>query len=438
MKPERFRGGVALAVAIAVSVPAVRAQVIDVERAHTFVVASRSASFREDRADAARTGLSRVALPTGTLRTVWSASVGTRIDQSPVVDEQGVAYVVDAAGGVTALASDGAVRWRLATGAASSGAAALLADGTLLFVDSSGRAFGLREGSIRWTVALGTGGRFSSALALDDGGCAVSSGPVLALLDAEGGLRARATVRAPIVAPLVSSRGRVFAVDSAGTVWSWQPGPAVPERVGTFGEPTDAMAAFHSQLVTVPRSGRRVSALNVATGQATPLAEAGPGERFAGPPTVGPRAPEQAAAAFVVASTPSGDTMVLVDPEGREQQRTLLVGRTPMLMSDGGSPPAPAEAHTPPLVDASGTLVFATSAGDVGVVHLGTVERASEVCSPRRMPAERGGADQDRAVPVVVGLAPIRPGVLVATCRSGTVLALEEGSMGGKGDSPNL
>ncbi|MGA2451007.1 MAG: PQQ-binding-like beta-propeller repeat protein [Polyangiaceae bacterium] len=445
MKARSFRASFILGAALALSTHGSRAQGIQVERAHTFIVGSPSASFREDRADASRSGLSRTTLPTGTLRTLWSIPLKTRIQQAPVVDEQGAVYVVDGSGEVESIAIDGAVRWRVDTGATGPGPLALLADGTLLFVDSSGRVFAVREGSVRWTVALGTRSRVSSALALEDGGGVVSSGALIIVFDVEGGVRARTAIPGSIVAPLVASSGRIFAVDGA-VVWSWRPGPALPERVGSFGEITDAVAAFGRSLVAVANSARRVLALDVTTGQAATIAEAGPGELLLGPIALGSLTPDRNVAPLAFVSTPSGDSLVMLGLERRDQARTLLVGRTPSLLSDGGIAPAPAEAHTPLLVDASGTVVFATTAGDVGVVSRGTVDLSSDVCNPHRStPTDRATGGDERAVPAVVGLAPIRPGALVATCRSGTVVALEgrggspkEGSVGGKDDTPNL
>jgi hypothetical protein len=93
-------------------------------------------------------------------------------------------------------------------------------------------------------------------------------------------------------------------------------------------------------------------------------------------------------------------------------------------------------------MDALGTLAFATTAGDIGVVHGDSVWRATAVCGASRMTRERAAVLTGRTLPTVAGLSPLRPGALVIACGSGTIVALEsvpaEGWMGGKGEKPNL
>jgi hypothetical protein len=76
--------------------------------------------------------------------------------------------------------------------------------------------------------------------------------------------------------------------------------------------------------------------------------------------------------------------------------------------------------HTPLLVDAAGTLAFATADGGVGVVSDGVVDLLADVCPP-----PPGGA-RGFAAPTVA-LVPLGPGGFLAVCRSGTLVALRAG-----------
>ena len=440
MITRRAGEAIALAMAISLFVGVVAAQDINVERFHAFVVGSGARGFREDRADAVRSGWTKTPLPRGALRTLWSTSVaatdasnsmrGVRptIDQASVVDEHGTVYAVDTSMKVTSVASDGTVRWNLRPSAGGKGPSplALLADGTLVVLDSSGQVFAIKQGSVRWTVALGFESRTTSTVALDDGGVGLCAGQVMALLDVDGNVRARTRVPAAIETPLVAYWGAILAADATGAVWSWKPGPGMPQRIGGFGEPTDSFAAVGRWLVAVARSGTRVLALDVSNGQTSVLATTTPGERFAGPPTLNPFAPEREISTIVFAATASSLSSVVVGFDGRVRERRLLQGFSPVTSTDGGIEPASAEARTPPLVDPSGTLVFATSGGDVGIVRGESVWRAIAVCGHYRTESDSAASHAGRALPLVIGLAPLRPGAVVVTCGSGAIVALGE------------
>jgi hypothetical protein len=127
---------------------------------------------------------------------------------------------------------------------------------------------------------------------------------------------------------------------------------------------------------------------------------------------------------FALSLTPIGMVVIGIDGAGRELARIVVAPRTPSLASDGGPQALVPEAHTPPLIDAAGTLIFATNEGRVGVAtHAGegdgAVELASTPCAPV---AGAGGAAG--ATPVVAGLAPLGPDAVVAACGSGTAFAV--------------
>ncbi|MGD0524665.1 MAG: hypothetical protein ABSE49_05965, partial [Polyangiaceae bacterium] len=123
-----------------------------------------------------------------------------------------------------------------------------------------------------------------------------------------------------------------------------------------------------------------------------------------------------------------------VDATGAETSRALLTTHAPSVATDGGAVTLVAMPHTPLLVDAAGTLAFASGGGSVvGVVSGGVVDLVADVCP--NVPGPQG------AVAQAAGLAPLGGGAFVAACRAGTLLAIRSGgSAGGSGEktAPHL
>jgi hypothetical protein len=97
------------------------------------------------------------------------------------------------------------------------------------------------------------------------------------------------------------------------------------------------------------------------------------------------------------------------------------------MVVDAGASIAASPPHTAPLVDAAGTLAFATTEGGVGIVAgLGTanatVELVADAC-----PSVSSSA---RPLAPVAGLAPLPPAQFVAVCESGAVIAVGSGPAG--------
>ncbi len=122
-------------------------------------------------------------------------------------------------------------------------------------------------------------------------------------------------------------------------------------------------------------------------------------------------------------------------------QPRLLHARLAASSGDGGTALLSSFAHTALLVDSAGTIAFATLGGDVGVSSPGGVELLVEACAAR--PSNRDEAAEPQAssastsAALVAGLAPLGPGVFVAACRSGSVVAVH-GVMTGQSAVPHL
>jgi hypothetical protein len=413
-----------------------RAQRVDPERPRTLTVGLPPGP-RADRVDATRRGRS-LPLPASALRVAWRTALGTFVERAPVVDARGGSYMVGVRGDVIALTSDGAERWRVLTGATQPGPLALLSDDTVVFADAAGQAFAVRDGAVRWRTRVGRPDVDSpSPLPLEDGGVVVATPRELALLDVDGNERGRVILPEAVVGPLLWSSGHVIAIGAAGSVWSWLPGAARPERAGAFGSAIDGGAALADDhtLVGVATRDSTLLALDLVHGTTAVRAASSRGV-WRGPPAVSD------AITFIVSIGWAGERVTLVDPSGEDIGHATLPTRAAAVASgsvDAGAPlPLSLPAGpTPPLVDAAGTFAFATAEGAVGVARfsIGARDRseaAAESGEPRvpvdaladicPMPFGTIGGSSGPPRPVTA-LAALPERRLLAVCRSGAVVA---------------
>jgi hypothetical protein len=404
---------------LALAAPTARAQTVDAERSRTLTVGLPPGA-RAEQVDAARTGLARTPLPASGLRVAWRAPAGGPLEHAPLVDAHGTTYVVTARGDALAIGPDGAERWRATTGGLGPGPAALLADDTLVFVDATGVAIAVREGTVRWRAKIGAADPDRAApLPLVDGGVVVATSRELAVLDSEGHERARTTLPEPCSGPLVAALGRVVAVGTSGVVWTWAPGAPEATRAASFTSAPDsgaAMADDHT-LVAVVGGHTTLAAVDLLRGATSSRAIASGGV-WRGAPAM------RGEVATLVLTSPSGESALSLDASGRELSRALLFARSGLVRVDAGAPPTSGAGGEPLLVDPGGTLVFTTPEGAFGASPMGTssdppVEVLTDVC-PR--PGALGGGPTGQSP--VAGLAPLVPGTFVAACRSGTVVAI--------------
>jgi outer membrane protein assembly factor BamB len=420
--------GVALLALAAGAAGGAAAQSFDVQRPRTLVIGTPAGGARADRLDAARSGLTRSALPTSSLRTEWRTPVGALLERAPLVDASGGTVVVGTRGEVVALARDGSERWRVSTSAMQPGPPVLLSDDTVVFVDAAGEAVAVRDGALRWRVRFGRPDAAHPApVPLDDGGVVVATTHEMAALDADGNERARATIPEPTATPLVSALGKVVAVTTSGAVWTWAPGAPEAARVGSFGSPIDggAVLADARTLLAVTAGQQHLAALDLVRGT-TATRAVSPAALWMGPPAA------RGGVAYLLALGPTSELAMALDASGAELARALLATRPPPISIDGGAATLVTAPHTGPIVDAAGTVAFATTDGNLGVVAGmtsagGSVELLSDAC-----PAPLSAGGSARAVAPVVGLAPLGAGAFVAACHGGTVLAVRGAAGGGE------
>ncbi len=394
------------------------AQSVDPKRARTLVVGASRGGSQAERVDPGRTGFSRTALPAGPVRVEWRRALGSAVEHAPLVDDAGNIHVVVGRGDVVLLASDGTEKARVVTGALQVGPAALTADGTVVFVSASGEAIGVRAGALRYRTRIGrneNAAPAASPLALDDGGVALATPYDLALLDAEGNVRARATAPEPLAAPLVSALGKIICVGASGAVYSWQPGRE-PSRVGTFGAPIDGAAALVDDhtLVAVTSAHLDLVALDLARGTNLTRSTAAVGA-YLGPPAT------RGGAVLLFGLTPSGSSLVAIDATGQIVGEVALTSSTPPVTPDGGPPPLVIPPHGGVLVDAAGTVAFVAPDGQTGVVHgaAGTVETVTEVVCSRIAPSP--SMRPGMVLPAGPSLAPAGAGAFVVACANGAL-----------------
>jgi hypothetical protein len=406
------------------------AQAFDVERPLVVMVGAPGGA-RMTQLDPGRRGLATSLLPASNLATEWQVALGFVAQQGPVVDGKGHTYVLGDSCEVVALASDGAVLWRVAARGTQPGPAVLLSDNTLVFADGAGEAVAVREGAVVWRSRFGRASASHAApLPLDDGGVVVASGPDLAVLDAEGGERARVVLPETTSHPLISAQGKVVAVGDSGTVWAWVPGEHQASRVASFGSDIDGSAALLGEhlLLAVSATQTHLSTVDLAHGTVATLVGS-LGGLWVGSPAV-----DGSGAIYDTQSTASGEAIVALDAAGIERGRTIVAGPTRPGGADRPTLGAGSGGHPLPIVDSENHIVFATATGSIGVVSgLATAgatastedaraDLVAEVCtSPTRARGESA----------VVGMAPLTDQRLVAVCRAGLVIALKAGRQAG-------
>jgi hypothetical protein len=200
--------------------------------------------------------------------------------------------------------------------------------------------------------------------------------------------------------------------------------------VASFDSPVEDGAALADERTLVAITGGRthLAAVDLVRGTTTTRAAA-PVGRWLGPPAA------RGGNAYLLLLTPTSDFALGVDASGAETFRVLLGTHPPPLapeagapapIADGGAPALVAGPHTPPLVDSAGTLAFATPHGSVGVIALGIVDTLADACAAPTAAALVAGAvaGSSRLPAAVTALVPLSPGVFLAACHSGTLLAI--------------
>ena len=418
----------ALVVAAVGGASHVRAQRVDPKRATTLTVGTPRGSAPAARVDGRRTGFSRTALPTGTLRVAWQKTTGASLEGAPLVDARGDVLIATGRGEVLALDPDDGIERPHAgvIGAAPLGAMALLSDRTVVFATAAGDALGSRDGAFRFRTRVGDGRvvtERSGALALDDGGVAVATGTELATLDAEGHVRARASLEEPVSVPLIATPGKIAAITNTGKVFLWAPGRE-PVRAGSFGGVVDGGAVLaddHTLLAIV--SGQQLVELDLDRGVAA--ARIGAAGLLLGPPAV------RGDTAYVLASLPGRTFALAIDRSGQEIARVAVVTTPAPVLPDGGAAAVVVAPHTGPLVDAAGTLAFATPEGRIGVLTKdGALDLLGDTFCLRAAGLQGRGPTPPPPTAAYAGMAPAGPNAFVVACETGVVVKVTRAHAG--------
>jgi hypothetical protein len=365
-----------------------RADVVDPSLPRTVVVGAPRGAAPSDRFDPRRTGRARTLLPAAPVE-IWRRHVNGNVDVPPVVDEAGNIIVALTVNDVVKLGPDARELWRAHPSAPAAAPPALLADGTIAVVTTTGAAWGFTPaGAVRFVTPLGLSRKDLDTvpLALQSGGLLIAGGSSLVEIDADGVVRARATLdeRGPgasgpperALGAIVEGPGGALVTTASGSVYRFRP-PAPPRKVGSFGgvPVRGAMVEGDRTLVAVV-DGRRVVALDLPTG--TTHVRSG-GLVFDAPPTLGPNG-------LVYAGTQIG-MLLGIDAAGNEKVHVLLdKSQAPVgVVPGGGTFIATADAKpSPPLViDPTGRVAFIRPTGRAGFVSPeGKVEIISDrVCA---------------------------------------------------------
>src|SRR5262245_60898482 len=226
------------------------ADAIDPSMPRTVVVGAPRGAAPSERLDPRRTGRARTRLPSSPVE-VWRRHVSGGIDLPPLVDGAGNIIVSLTMPEVAKYGPDAKEIWRTRVGTAAALAPpTLLGDGTIAVVTSAGIAWGLTPGGAhRFSTPLGVRGRDTDTapLALADGGLIVAAGNAIVEIDADGAIRARATLddRPPGAPPaieraagaIIDSPAGALVTTDTGSVYRFRP-PAPPRKIGSFGGTT--------------------------------------------------------------------------------------------------------------------------------------------------------------------------------------------------------
>jgi hypothetical protein len=383
------------------------ADTIDPTLPRTVVVGPPRGAAPAERLDARRTGRTPLALPSAPAE-IWRHNLGGGLDVAPLVDARGDVVAALTSPEVVRLGADGRERWRARLGPAAAVAAPVLtSDGTMVVVTAGGQAIGLwPSGALRYATSLGARGTReadASPLALEDGGVLVASGRSLIELDADGAVRARATLEERPVGGLVAGPEGALVTTESGAVFSFR-APGAPRRLGSFGGVVRRGAALADARTLVGVvDGRALVAFDLVTGAAHVRVSAPAGALFDGPPAID-------ASGLALAPTTTG-LVIGADASGSDRLR-VAIDRAP-LTGDAGvtffGAASPESRPTAPLVvDAAGRVAFARPGGRSGVIAAdGAVTLAAE-----------------RTCGTPIALAPAADRRLLVACRDGVVLML--------------
>ncbi len=384
------------------------AQRVEPGAARTVIVGSSKAPSPTDRVDVRRSGFARTRLPTAGLRAGFRYAFGQPIEHAPVVLDDGTVAVVVNRSELALLGADRMPKFVPISGGGAMGAPTVLADGTIVMVSASGEAIGVRQGTIRFRTRLGGERSLAghvSPLPLDDGGVVVATSTELTALDGEGNVRARAAVAEPLSTPLLAAGGKIIALGATGTVYGWSPGQEA-QKLGAFGGAVDGSAVLEgaSTLLAVV-DGTRLASLDLAHPTAAVTRASIQGGIYLGPPAL------HAGNAHLLAMSPSRTSLVAIDPAGQELMHHAVSTFTPLAIADAGQLAVVAPPHTGVLVDAAGTVAFATPDGAIGV---------ASVTFGVRMLGESPWANRVTAAGKphsgnIVGMAPTRDGFVVVS-----------------------
>jgi hypothetical protein len=402
----------ALAAALGLSAAAASlasADAIDPTLPRTLTVGAPRGFAPAERLDGRRTGRSPSALPDAPSE-LWRRNLSGGLDVAPVVDARGEVIAALTSPEVVRLAPDGRELWRTRIGGSAAIAAPVLtSDGTAVVLTAAGLAIALRPGgAIRWAAPLGLRGTReadAAPLALDDGGLVVAGGRTLVEVDADGAVRARASLDERALGGLVAGPDGALVTTESGVVYAWRP-PGAPRRLGSFGGvPRRGAALADRRTVVAVVDGKVLVALDLVTGTTHVLASAPAGALLDGPPAVSP-------SGLALVSITSG-LVVGVDAAGAERLRAA-VDRT-LAVPDGGAlasffGPVEPKPSAPLVVDAAGRVAFARPGGRAGIVHPdATVTLAT-----------------DRACGTPIAISPAGERRFLLACRDGVVWMLGE------------
>lgn len=343
---------------------------LEVDQPAAVVVGKPMGIAAGERVDSARRGQSTTPLPRAP-RELWRRELAGGVEVSPIVDRRGSVLVALASRDLVKIDVSGEERWRTRLGGSSAAAApALVSDGSVAVVCSDGRLrFVSPSGRVGVVVPLSmsTVRAIATPVALDDGSVVVVGDTGMVHVDRTGRELARTDLEVASTGGLIPRAGAVLVVGREGDVLEWR-APSAPVALGRFaGAPRGGAVLVGPRTLVAVLDGKRVTALDLATGKTTLLmGESDALAAYEGPPTLD-------ANGTLLVTTLVGE-LFGVDGRGVVVRRSALEDLSLLFGGDAGAPPPSVVTSalgqpSPPLVaDGQGLIGFVRSSGKVGVM----------------------------------------------------------------------
>lgn len=373
----------------------------------TIVVGKPVGHAVSERVDRYRRGRSATPFPTRPVE-LWRRELAGGLELPPVVDDNGEIVAALVSPDIVRIGPSGRPQWRTRIGAAPAVVPPVLtSDGSTFVVASDGTAWSVSAGgAVRFATELAfrTKKALAAPVALNNGSVAVAGDLDLAIIDADGAIRASTRMPSRPVGALMRWRRGLLVATQNGDVYHWR-SPTRPRKLGSLGGTIEGGLMLVSKRAVVGVVDKsRVTVLDLKSGNTTlVIGEASTIVQLEGPTALAPNGE-------LLVTSVIGE-LFAIDAHGVVERRIALEPLPAMFGADSGAPVPnifrrlDTRSSPPLIVDAKGNIAFIRNSGKVGMVSAtgGVAVISRRLC----------------ARPITI--LPAGAGRLLAACRSGSI-----------------